>query len=478
MNGLRTARALVLDDDPTEGILAVEALSKLGIGSYYYSGENPPDRPHHGMRLLVIDMVLEKLGATGDNPKNYLSILMGALERLIQPEHDSLIIICWTKHSEVVNQFSKAFETTFPNCRISKLIVIDEKMRLVDNDKLQELANSIESAFQDNGPNPILSIWEQTIHNATSEITQSFYEIENELKNSDSEAEENSFKIAAALAVAERGTRLRKEGEDEAVCAFSNSLVPLLADRIEHAESLNSETIELPLKEKLFVAVKAEIASRALAPDHASLLPQSIRSKLNTKINVSFKVSLGTVYPGNAYNYDENSTVTNSNFPKKAWDEVYGDTFYGNTHKDTPSKILIELSAACDFAQANSKFLRFCVGYIVPLSEYDEIKSSNHIRALGPFWMQTSNDTQTECLLVTNCHYVFGMDLKVGKKLTPLFRLRSNLLSDLVAWQASHSSRPGFIELGPRFINERTPDEKIENDDSKKGAHNEPEKGK
>lgn len=65
MTGLRTARAVVVDDERDEAMPVIEALSRLGIGSVYIRGdrlEDLPASPFPGVRVVFLDMLLGTVG--------------------------------------------------------------------------------------------------------------------------------------------------------------------------------------------------------------------------------------------------------------------------------------------------------------------------------------------------------------------------------------------------------------------------------
>ena len=139
------------------------------------------------------------------------------------------------------------------------------------------------------------------------------------------------------------------------------------------------------------------------------------------------------------------------------WNEAGQDTFF---NKDAPTKavlmcqggyaVIIEITPPCDFAQAKCKLQRFCLGFLVPVSDAHQIREGvAYLRTVGPLHLNKGSVTDGSYYLVLNCHYILGLTKGNAAKLNPLFRLRTNALADLIAWQSSQASRPGYVEVRP-----------------------------
>src|SRR5688572_14045191 len=113
MIGVRTARAMVIDDDPNEALPVLMALGRLGIGAVYLRCdklEELPDEPMDGIRLLFLDMVLS--GAT--ETTHVVGHLMGVLKRVLPTDPHPILIVLWTKHFDDHGKaFQEALEKEF-----------------------------------------------------------------------------------------------------------------------------------------------------------------------------------------------------------------------------------------------------------------------------------------------------------------------------------------------------------------------------
>lgn len=101
MNGLQTARVVIVDDDFAEIEPLLRGLSTLGIGAFYFNGDDselPSDgKPLQGIRLVFLDLHLIDGSGVGHGA---LANTVGVLMRIIPEKKGEVGIVCWTKHAE------------------------------------------------------------------------------------------------------------------------------------------------------------------------------------------------------------------------------------------------------------------------------------------------------------------------------------------------------------------------------------------
>jgi len=448
MNGFRTSRALIIDDEIIEAMPIVRALGLLGISSIYHDAH--PDRDystkHAGVRLLVLDMVLGERVADANNPKDVASGLIGALRQILDPSPGLLVAVCWTKHKENVDEFVKAFATEFPYIQLADVLVL-EKTDVEDPAKSESLVQGIRDAMSRYEPATLLLGWEQLVHEAATKTTSNICELAaTHAATEKTSWSDGAYAVCAALALAERGARLTTEGPDFALRGLTDALGPLLLDRIEHA------TPDVP---KEVAALLFETAGREVDQwvNSTSLLRTDLRAILNSKVNISYNVTKGEVCPGNVYVLPwkgENYAATQPYFSE--WPEVKADTFcFKPGEKLAPGHfpVLVEITPPCDFAQGKGKVPRFVTGFLIPESSTAPIREeAAYVRRVSIFQLNTLDINGVHSLAI-NCHYIVSFPRAITQKLHPSFRLRSAIAADVVAWIGAHMSRPGFVQLVP-----------------------------
>jgi hypothetical protein len=449
MIGLRTAKALIVDDVPAEALPVIKALGSLGVGTVYHDGDPKADYTvkHTGIRLLLLDMVLANRGATEDDPKATIGTLIGALKDLMDDGPGMVLVVCWTKHPQVKELFSAAFVQAFPRIHLIDVLLFD-KRALMAPEESKHLLSRIREALAKYEPADLLLHFEQLAHQSASKTVGLLCDVARRFAEEDiSRWPEGMYAICSALALAERGSRLAFESPEIARAALTDAMAPLLADNIEHHEVIGVESFE-SISKVLLETCKKELA---LWPDGKSLLTATIRAELNSKLNVSHTVHTGHLCPGTAYVIDrhsDNRKKLNQFLPDLR--EAVDDTFGGLEGKlpEFSAPMLIEISPPCDFAQARGKVPKFLSGFMVPLSSTEK-KRGAHIRSLGPLRFAILDKTERDYEIVFNSHYTVTLKKNVAEELVPAFRIRSAALADLLAWHGALANRPGFLLLSP-----------------------------
>ena len=159
---------------------------------------------------------------------------MGALGQLIEHSSDPLVVVCWTKYKDFKDAFKKAFERAFPGTPLENVLLLN-KGDLSDPAKRELLVKAIEGAFESLRPLSLLFGWEQLVHNAATQTTSALARlVQNAASSGKIPWGDCSYQICAALALAERGSRLATEKPEHALASFYDSLTPLLADQLDH----------------------------------------------------------------------------------------------------------------------------------------------------------------------------------------------------------------------------------------------------
>ncbi len=443
MDGFRTARALVLDNDPNEAAQVIQALGSLGVAVLFHTGDDLDERPMRlrGVRLLVVDMVLENRGASSDDPKNCASILVGTLRNLMEDDHHPIVVVCWTKHKDFKDEFESAFRKAFPKLQFDTPILFD-KDQLRDNfDKLLE---QVRIAIAKTEPFAFLLNWEQQVHDAATETSSELTRLVSDREPSNGTWAEFAYKLCSALAIAERGTRLAAEHQQVAVTSLFNALNPLLLDRLGLFDCTRTKDLAA-YQEKLLAAVKAEVTS--LEVSKKSLLPEKARAALNSMLHISKTEAADTVLPGNLYFASDQSAA---DLPLLDWNMVWKDTFFLKPEPTFHLPILLEVTPVCDFAQCKATLSRLVAGYLIKATEGKLPRSSAFIAALGPWFIKSENPfLNGEYRLVLNAHFLVAAAISKVAVWPSFYRLRLTALAHVSAVIGAHVNRTPLMKIEP-----------------------------
>lgn len=132
------------------------------------------------------------------------------------------------------------------------------------------------------------------------------------------------------------------------------------------------------------------------------------------------------------------------------------NAFFKNIKIDGPGKekeqeaalselvpVAVELTNACDYSQGNIRVYRFVCGYMIPDSHIANglvPKDGPTNRKLSPIF----HDGKFYTVVFSSRHLV---SLALDTTVTPMMRLREQVVKDMQAWLSSHIGRVGFLAL-------------------------------
>lgn len=439
MISLRGARVLLIDDTLEEAIPVIKACSKRGIPVAYFDG-NISDLPVEtekltGVRLAILDM---DLGGVGDTDDNKISTLVAMLQGILTADNGPYTIVAWTKHVDLVDLLQDKLFTLYQaadNQDKVPLPVIcirlekkDFKTK-ADTFDVEKLSSSIEKELGKSIPLSVMQAWEERCARAASGVTNSLSEMVAPQGDTLGHWREswikNYFNVLTSLAKEEVGDdNLNAE-------TFLKSLFGALNPL--HVDFLEKNQLPLPdLPDGLFPLPK---------PSKKDSNP--LAGKINTRLHISFE-NVDQFSPGNIYKLADHPKMVPVT-PKSIFDDLIqpdlkdkDDVF----NKVTP--ILLEVSAACDYAQAKIKLTRFIAGMIIPIEETNKFKKPDgFLLQLALFWID-----KKDCLVLLSSQHAVSLDLQLAKEQMHAFaRLRGQSLTYVQFWMAQQLSRPGIMRL-------------------------------
>lgn len=439
MISLRGARVLLIDDSLNESIPVIKACSKMGISIAYFDGninELPPETEKlTGIRLAILDM---DLGGAGDTDENKISTLISRLQAILAAENGPYTMVTWTKHSHLVDLLDTKLFTLYQvgdhQDKVSLPVVcirLEKKDFLIKPDvfDIEKLSSTIESELKKTVPVSIMQAWEERCIRAASGVTNILSEMIAPQGDSP-----NGWRVSWNKEYLNVLTLLAKEevgdnnlSADTYYKALIGALNPLQFDFLE------SDHIPLPV-----------------LPDDFFPLPTAKRIELagqiNTKMHISFQNG-NQFSPGNIYKLVDCAEIMSIQ-PKKIFDDLVIQTRNEDALYDKTTPILLEISAACDFAQSKIKFARFLAGLVVPQCDLGKFKQPCYkhpfeaLLSVGPLWIEE----QDYCILISS-QYFISLELDQVKYLKPFVRLRNQWLTNIQFWLAQQISRPGVVML-------------------------------
>jgi len=499
---------VVIDDDHNQAKPILDALAKKGIATTYFKGtgeKEVPYKPLKNVRLVILDL---QLNSMDNNGHIIASRLVNVLKNVISDNNGPFMVLIWSLKNNLFGEDFRNEINKRANARIPVCIATLEKAKCLERSgfkKAEELAESVvkelkprfqESDLEAIRKNIIFNYHEEEIYESTP---NAFEEIEASLKNAIEKAGvfhlfvlwENLLKNAAAKTVADVASaielneywernmrnlfyRLGKARVGQNEVRLSDSMLTFMQSYNDNAEkeiqlTTYPEYIKLESENKLFVnkngseyKLGVQQGGEAIFKDDSLLFFNgNDRKKLIKAINAHKEVAEKKVLLSLLQSYDEIPPRLNTgmhlelnpseiHIPGNIYEipmeegkkqEYLSSTYYKSKRGNLSDFTFIELeiSPICDYAQTKWKKSRLVSGLLYP-SHQDVRSNVGHFYYVEPDFLLDGK----VCKMVFDCHLFKALDHDVVKKRIIKYRLKRELLLDIVAKVSSHVNRPGI----------------------------------
>jgi hypothetical protein len=447
----RTTEVVVIDDMKNEVEPLLNLLNKRGIGLCYFRGTNHkelPDKPIAGVRFLFLDFVL---GTDGQNNKNKISTLMGAVKGVIAKDNGPYIIFAWTKHNQPQEDLFGSFKEAIMNDKDfpKPVFIIDlEKNECMNN--LRSINKRLKAVFSDKNILEILFHWESNARTAFRDVVKlltniSRPEIDKDQAFDDysskwnTELEKHFCKIAE-MVMGKKNIRKDKRMLIAAQVALTYPFHDCLEKRVWADSGKFTK-----LTSRIFGHL-----SKQHSPEERALLNTAFLFNC-VDVDVSLK-------PGNIYLAEEiykklkcTKKTCYINKPRLTKNTLAAAFFNGDMKTYGKKKellkdvvpVFMEITPECDFVQNKWKCAKMVSGVLWPQEYEKQLKQNTHFIS-SPLLMSYKN--KNYCLAF-NSHYLLTLDFSVFENIAPVFRARKEYLVDIQHWFSAHISRPGKSEF-------------------------------
>lgn len=466
MNILRTARVVVVDDIESEATPLLLALTKFGIGAWYFNGdvEHLPKAPLTGVRVVFLDLRLSGADGSSDAVRKF-SNAISVLEHIVGKSKNNVGIVYWTKNEEDIAAFERQLKEDLVEFVPTFTKRIDNKTTLLGSQGGADcpLLQIVQDSLQVNCGTDLLLQWEQAVHDAASETSNRLAEL------ADSHVGANDHCLMQILtALAKSAGAVPEAGDTLNVIRLFESLNTIHSDHLEHLTQRRSGASTSA------TALTEEVAKNHRLPDRSmAQLNGIVLTARSTQDDPDFQP--GALYTPNAdigvkcphhharmpmnelsnsildFQKDRDFEVASrqSKSQKLGPEKMQEGTELAFRRSveisEECEKVLVEISPACDFAQGKRSTVRFVGGLLVPEKYFALIKTGAYLKVFEPMFLHELGGTWQ---VVFNSRYVFGLAEPSSKlESYPRFRLRNPPLVDLISWVASQSARPGYISL-------------------------------
>jgi hypothetical protein len=446
MKSVRGARVIVVDDKEAEALPLLKALARKGVATAFFHVTNTTSfrqlSPRlQGVRLAILDMDLVEGGA---GPEAKASTLANVLRRILDDKNGPYGVLAWTFHDDLVDHFHHYVfaDPNFPK-PVFTVRVPKSKFQSASSKKIIRLAaltERVEAELRNNSPLRVFQEWEQSSSAAATAVTNTLTELAAPpLGDPDqwrTQWNTDVLRILYALARARAEKTLEAATSIDSLCS---ALAPVHGDRLE------------ALTPDLTKSLRTH--SKQIFDASADCGPLR-KAKINAMLHVGGRRSRGLA-AGNLYAF--RSTKRPGWAPKPAeflrpmmrqLATTHQTDLLLNQISAVTVPILVEASAACDYAQRKILMARFICGLLVPEIHRPSLKDeSQSLWRLGPVFLDEPLAPAGSYFMYLSSQQVVSLSLKKVMEMRTAGQLRTQALADAQVWFSQQAGRQGKMVL-------------------------------
>ncbi len=425
---LPTPRVIAIDDDPKHLTGLTEGLNRCGTACspIRFTGdlESMQIQPCPHVRVIFADL---NLFPAQSSRSNFATI--AALIEKIKPSGPYFIVL-WTISPDKADDLYDFLQRLDKKMRPLIVRALDKNPYLdlaTGSAKNPEaLAEAIQEMIAGQRQVAALFDWETRISDAAADTVSSILKL---VEVAAADRAEEISRLLASLAVGAVG---KEHVEKDRFRAVNEALLPILADRIAFMRSEERD------KELWGAAFKESDARRELSLAEAAKLNRLLHIALPTADSTGVERGAVIDLPISGDEFEQAFGIEQNEAAQKQFRCPQFDD------RDARFRwVLVQSQAICDYAQPKPGPLPFHLGLLMPSSEVGADKPP------AALWDSPYFEFREEiCILHVNARFQMALlpNAEVVKR-QPLFRLREQLLSDLIYRIHSYGARPGIIKF-------------------------------
>lgn len=438
----RAARFAVIDDNPRHVEVLRSALDLLGkpcLGMVYSAADGPTAGWLKGVRVLFLDLHLSQ-GGLGTDDERHFAVISDLLMQSSSPLGGPFMIVLWTESPEQEQNLRRHLMERIPEdfkyaCPV-ELVSLPKKEFL--NTELQDvrdvgaLKDAVAQRIAASAQLAAIMAWEDDVHNAAAEALSS-------LMNSIPTDQRTPQLYGAALSKILNRLAASVVGQANVAgdprSAMSSALAPILADRIQNQAA--DEDVQQLWRNALPVGdvgqASAEEAGRVNRMLHVA---SASAERLNGK-------DWGVV---TSLPFAETSGDFLEHFGLAASEALAEQYFVKQEDMAKGVWRLVQIGAACDHAQPKP----MPIPYVLALEFPADVKRSTKNPSRPQEWVSPTFQNEGasgQFVLVANARYVISLSKARADQLQVHYRLREQLLVQLIRRVTDYIARPGVVEL-------------------------------
>ena len=419
---LTAPRIIAIDDERSHLEGLTKSLNQYGVAclQIHFTGDTERVKPCPHVRVIFADLHLGA-GLPASDYKKDFSMIGSLIQETVKPSGPYFIVL-WTRYPEQASNLQrylrerlKGVTKPFGVLSLDKADHLDQ----ADNVKCtKKLVDAIMDIARKQPQIAALLNWEERVLGAAAETVSSVV----------ADRPQEVGRLLARLAVEGVG---KEHVDRDRLRAVNEALLPILADRISTLRARNDG------KEVWEHVFSQSDIQGALSQEEAANLNRIFHIALDadTGAERGAVISLPDCYSG-----DQFTKV----FSLCQHSAAVKQFFYKKSIADSAQFrwVLVQAQAACDYAQNQPGPLPFYLGL--------DLEESNKRRDKPPAALWTSPpfklDNKVRVLRVS-ARFQVSLPFEIAEGIQPLYRLRDQLLADLIHHVHTYGARPGMISF-------------------------------
>lgn len=431
---LPAPRVIAIDDNPKHLEGLARGLNQYGAAclQIHFTGDAGGISACPHVRVIFADLHLNESGAANDHTQHF-GVIGGLIEGTITPSGPYALIL-WTRYPDQADALRQFLEERLGRevprpvtvASIDKMNHLEADGTLKSTEKLMEAVVAI---FSGQPQIAALLNWEERVLGAAGDTVSAIVRMaESAVEPSKRPAE--VARLLARLAVEAVG---EDHVEDDRFHAVNEALLPILADRVS---ALRSRDGDRDIWDKAF--------TRA---DLTAALSQNEAARLNRFLHIAMPAATDTgAVRGSVIPLPD--TVSGAKFEETfgiKQDVAAREQFLCSDYADDDARfrwVLLQSQAACDYAQMQPGSLPFYLGLDFDASKVRKGTAPAALWSSPPFVSETGDR-----FLRINARFQISLSRAVAAAVKPLYRLRDQLLAEILYRTHSYGARPGIISF-------------------------------
>lgn len=426
---LPTPRIIAIDDDQADLDGLVKGLNQLGLAClpFHFTGDTENIRYGPHVRAIFADLHLNQSGAGNDNTQHF-SLIGGLLKETIKPS-GPYILILWTKYSGEADNLSEFLDERLGDTPRPLVVEAIDKMQHLDSGgnvkSTEKLVTEIKGLFDQQPQIAALLNWEERVLDATANTVSSIFDLTKGQNQGDEVGN-----LLAHLAIGAVGDN---HVEHDRFHAVNEALLPILTD---HIAVLRSKDDGENIWQK---AINISNLGSALSLEKVAKLNSFIHIASPTGVDDGTRrgavIALPTKFSGSTFDHQ---------FNIKHKDKV-SKQFFCNDYAEESEQfrwVLVQCQAVCDYTQNQPGPLPYYLGLEMPQAL---IKSGSSPAAL---WLSPPFESEGAIRsLHVSARFQVSLPAVDVKNEKPIYRLREQLLNNLIYQIHTYAARPGMLSF-------------------------------